>query len=167
MTDASGDPTTATAPRGRSRVGSRVGAVVAVVIVVAGGATYLLTRSEDGGSAPTTIPADAPTDASQAGFCRQYAKVRDVDDGRSVRDWADAMAKVGTPRHLPADARRGFELVLKEAARVDAHADASDLLAQRSELSGADQAVLSAFTEYAARTCVTALQNAGHAGQPS
>jgi hypothetical protein len=75
----------------------------------------------DGGSAASGSPKDATVDE----FCQPFvdmisdittkgANMSDTDAVKLAKDLADKLAKVGTPKDMPADARKGFELVIKK-----------------------------------------------------
>jgi hypothetical protein len=69
--------------------------------------------------------AGAPQDATVEEFCQPWidlikdvtAKGEDISDEDAVKiakDTADKLAEVGTPKDMPADARKGFELILQK-----------------------------------------------------
>jgi hypothetical protein len=160
MTEASDEAPQAPAPQRRSRVVPWL--VVLVVLVGLGAAAYVLARPTEHRAAMP--PGDSPVHATKQSFCTAYARLVGIDDGRSVRDWADALAKVGTPESVPDDARTGFELVLAHAAEVDEGASAGKLAKKQGHLNDADTRSVEAFTEYATTTCTreieAAVQNA-------
>jgi hypothetical protein len=162
MTEDEGEPTVPPAPDGRFRVGAVVAATV--LLVLGGlGAAYLLSRPEPAGPGHVEVPADAPVGE----FCQTYAEVVAVRDGRSVHQWADAMAKVGTPEGLSTDGRAGFELVLGATDDVDEDATLGDLKRQETEFGEPEAAKVEAFTDFATTTCVNELQQALLKATPS
>jgi hypothetical protein len=158
MTEAPDDAEAPPPPRSRGRV--RTVLAVGILLAVVGVTAYLLTRPELAGPGSVTPPGDAPVGASPAHFCARYADVVGVDDGRSVRDWANAMAKVGTPAGLAARGRAGFELILAKAQTAKEDATLADLTKQQTHLNDGQTAQVEAFTEYATRTCASELERA-------
>lgn len=106
----------------------------------------------------------APTDASRAEFCDAYATqlqaLAKVDPeepaGEAVsglRDWAAEVQRVGTPRDMPRDARRGFETILAEVEQLDGDTTQRQLDLLGEELGRESQQQVRAFGEYAVGAC--------------
>ena len=134
-------------------------AVAISLVLLGGGAAYLLTRPD--GAEPRPDPEQSPGRASPVGgFCEQYAELVNVDDGQSVHEWAEAMAEVGTPKGLSPDGRAGFEVVLKRAERVDEDATVDGLVRRDANLGDREARNVEAFTEYATTSCTRQLESA-------
>jgi len=166
MSEEPGDPNAPSLPPddgsggqagGRGRALQMV--VVAIALVLLGsGAAYLLTRPD--GAEPDPDPEQSPGRAAPRGFCQQYAELVNLGDGQSVHEWAEAMAKVGTPNGLSPDGRAGFVVVLKRAERVDEDATVDDLVRRDANLGDTEARNVEAFTEYATTTCARELESA-------
>lgn len=114
---------------------------------------------------------DAPHDASKADFCRAYegdpsayrGLDRSDDDKMAdlLHEQAEDLGRIGTPKGISDDERRGFELEVAAEAKVSAadlkaHRgdDSSDaVLKQVLGLSGDDLKKVDAFDTYAVNLC--------------
>jgi hypothetical protein len=102
----------------------------------------------------------APTDASEKEFCDSLTSVfEDVDltDQPTekealelIKSWAKDLDKVGTPDDIPDEAREGFELMIKEVAKLRAQEDFAQLDA---DLSESEKKAAEAFDTYTTETC--------------
>ena len=80
----------------------------------------------DAGSGDSGVDAgSSPTDASAKDFCTTYAAI--VNSGESDLATEKAavtkLAQVGTPKDMPADARKGYELLVDAIAQAMARAN--------------------------------------------
>ncbi len=101
--------------------------------------------------------ASAPKDASQGDFCAQFVKAPTAADGDSIKAWAKKAAEIGTPKELSDEARAGFELIIKEAADLDAGANADDF-GNLEDFSEAEQKKVLAFSTYFATNCADEME---------
>lgn len=106
----------------------------------------------------------APQAASEAEFCKAYnslfdsfsgatSQPSDADTVKAIKTWASTMKDTGTPKDIPADARRGFETVLETVDKIkdgDSQADISKLT---NGLDSSDQKDTEAFGNWATKTC--------------
>lgn len=134
-------------------------ALAASTLVLAG--SLAACGGNSGGSDAT---AATPQSASQADFCTAYnslfdslsgatAQPSDADTVKAIKDWAAKMKDTGTPKDIPADARRGFETVLQTVDKIkdgDSQADISKLT---NGLDSSDQKDTEAFGNWATKTC--------------
>lgn len=111
----------------------------------------------------------APQDATRADFCDAYASQVETlatldpqkDADRAVaglQDWAEQGRDVGTPKDMPADARRGFETIVEEISALDPDATARDLERIGEDVGRRAERDLAAFGEYAVATCPEAVE---------
>jgi hypothetical protein len=105
-----------------------------------------------------------PADASEKDFCASIDKFEsnlgDMDADASTSDQIkavkDAFADLedtGTPKGIPDDARKGFELEVKTIADIDEDSSEKDLQNIDKDLSDDEQKQVDAFTEYVSDTC--------------
>jgi len=107
-----------------------------------------------------------PTDASKSEFCavavdRSWAEdLPDDADGEQIVDgfgsWAEDLEEVGTPKGMPGEARRGFEVTVDYLGDLDADdfEDLSDAADVAGDLSEDEQEEVEAFNAYVTETCV-------------
>ncbi len=110
----------------------------------------------DGGAA-------APESASTEDFCQAYNGLFDAfsaseapsdeESVKALKDWAAEMKGTGTPKDVPKDARRGFEVILETVDKIDDDATQDELKDLTDDLSTSDQDDSAAFGEYATKTC--------------
>ncbi|WP_340537866.1 hypothetical protein [Nocardioides sp. GXZ039] len=93
---------------------------------------------------------DAPKDASQEDFCKAF--LEQAQDS-TAKEWADSLAKVGTPGDIGGEERKGFEVFVNELSDLDDKklSEVGDV-----EVSKDDEKAGTAFVEWAAETCVSA-----------
>jgi hypothetical protein len=106
-----------------------------------------------------------PADASTDDFCavaidRSWAEGLPTDaDGDQIvaalQGWGDDLEKVGTPKGIPDDARKGYEVTLDYLGHLDPgdFDDLGDVADVNDDLSDDDQARVTAFNAYVSETC--------------
>lgn len=113
----------------------------------------------------------APTDASESDFCdTQTSLIKDLipdmsnpvapsdeDMAKAVKGWGAKLEKVGTPKGISDDARKGFEAVVEQANDIDASDFSIDNLEELSQ-GGEDASAevkkqTTAFSTYLTETC--------------
>lgn len=104
----------------------------------------------DGGSAD-----DAPDSASVEDFCDTFLASSEVTDGAGIKDFADALAEVGTPDDMSDEEREGFEVFVAVAQDVDEGATLEDL--DDPDVSADEEAAVTAFIGYATTNCADQL----------
>ena len=135
----------------------RSGLAVATTALVLGGLTGCGGDDDGGGSS-------APDDASKEDFCSTFnglytdvmADVDPDDDSaaiKALKSWVDDMKEVGTPEDMPEDARKGFEVFIDEASKIDDDASMDDLDSLGDDLSDEDNDAAEAFGEWATDNC--------------
>jgi hypothetical protein len=140
----------------------RTGLVTAGAVLALGGLTACGGSDSDGGGS------SAPDDASKDDFCKAFSGLYDkVMTGASsedpsdaiaaFKDWANDMKDVGTPSEMPDDARRGFEVFIQEALKIDDNASQEDLQNLGDDLPQADQDAGDAFGDWATENCPAAI----------
>lgn len=154
--------------------GKVIALLVLVALLLAGGAVaagVLLTGDDDidsGGPATAIAP---PDDASVEDFCDAYTGQLDelsgIDPGstpaeqaeslvKALQTYAETLEEVGTPEAIPADAREGFEITLRELGDLDVD-DVQQAIEDQSgefvELSKDDEEKVAAFDQYATNEC--------------
>ncbi|TWH04708.1 hypothetical protein L615_001000000410 [Nocardioides sp. J9] len=112
----------------------------------------------------------APTDASKADFCKvvnDEGGGEEAFEAASKGDWdklldllkeqADEVEEVGTPKGIPDDAREGFEIQLDAVKDIDAKDLEKAVESQEDPfeagLSDADKKKIEAYEEYENETC--------------
>jgi len=95
----------------------------------------------------------SPKDASVDDFCEAAMDVTGIDDAKGMKDWAENMDKVGTPKDMPDDARDGFELIIKTAKKVDDDASEEEMNDLDKDFSDEDDKNSDAFGEYVGKNC--------------
>ena len=110
----------------------------------------------------------APTAASSDDFCTAFNGLigqvlsqigtGDASKGATaLRDWAATMEEVGTPADMPDDARRGFEVVVEQAAQIDDDVTLEDLKNFGDDVDADDRADSEAFGAWATDNCPSPL----------
>ena len=95
---------------------------------------------------------DAPEDASKKDFCDAFEKLgKSGNDFDKSKDAFKDLEDTGTPDDIPADARKGFELILDIADKADSSKDAEKRV---EDLSKDDQKKVEAFSTYTVKKCL-------------
>ncbi|MEP9362852.1 hypothetical protein ABLE68_07805 [Nocardioides sp. CN2-186] len=137
-------------------------------LTIASGALLLSGLTACGGSDGGGSGSAAPDDASKDDFCTAFnglyekvmADMTSADTSKAIaafKDWAADMKKVGTPDDMPEDARRGFEVFVDAAAKIDDDATVDDLQNLGDDLSQADQDAGDTFGNWASDNCPSGL----------
>ena len=139
--------------------------LLAVPMLVVG---LLAGCGDDGGGGGDA--ADAPKNATVEEFCQPFvdmyqdvvAKGEDIADEDAVKiakDTADALREAGTPEDMPADARKGWELVIEKLSELDEDATAEEVQAAQN-LTEEEQKYSDALAQYVASKCANAMAEA-------
>lgn len=142
--------------------------LLAVPLLVVG----LLAGCGDGGGGGGDSANDAPKDATVEEFCQPFvdlsqefvaqgADISDADALRIAKDTAEKLRKAGTPKDMPEDARKGFELVVKKLGDLSDTATTADVQ-EAMALTEEEQKYSDALTKYVTENCADKL--AGAAG---
>jgi hypothetical protein len=105
-----------------------------------------------------------PADASEEDFCSTIdsfeknlddmdADASTKDQIKAVKDAFGELEDTGTPKGIPDDARKGFELEVKTIGDIDEDASEDDLQNIDEDLSDEEQKQVDAFTKYVSDTC--------------
>ncbi len=97
----------------------------------------------------------APDSASVEDFCATFLTSSEVSDGAGIKDFADALAEVGTPDDMSEEEREGFEVFVAVAQEVDESATLDDL--EDPDVSDDEEAAVTAFIGYATTNCADQL----------
>lgn len=111
----------------------------------------------------------APTDASKSEFCDAQTSIfddmntdgKELSDKEAVKqlkDWADEMESTGTPKDISDEARKGFELVIKEIKDLPDDAKQSDFEDIEKDLSGKEKDAAEAYNKFVTDECADAIQ---------
>ena len=132
---------------------------IAGIALLLGGMAGCGGSDSDGGS----DSAGASKEASKADFCEKFnglytqLMTADPDDTsaavKGMKDWADEIEDLGTPKEMTDEARDGFEVVISTIKDVDEDADADDLQNLDSELSDEDNKSADAFSDWTQENC--------------
>ncbi len=131
-------------------------------LAAAGAAAMLgLTLTACGGS-------DYPTDASAKEFCSSFVSAATVigtvqGDQPNEAEWKkvqkafESVGKVGTPKDISKDERKGFEVMVDTITGLD-YADAKKSFGKGNVpgVSKDDEKAVNKFTDYAGKTCASA-----------
>jgi hypothetical protein len=120
-----------------------------------------------GGGDDTEPKASEETSASQpattAEFCEAYTSLARKFAGKqppnekaaveAIRQWADDLTEVGPPEDIPADARKGYELLVGTIAKLEEGATQADIEKLTKEFTQAEQKSTDAFGRWVTETC--------------
>lgn len=131
---------------------------------------------DDGGSAAAQ-PAPSPSAATTSEFCDAYTSLSeafpagvqptDKQAVAAIKAWAGTMRSTGTPRGIPDDAQRGFDLVLTTVDKIEPDATQEDVRKLSEDLTPDQQAESQAFAAYASETCPTKAPGGAPASPPA
>jgi hypothetical protein len=129
--------------------------VVVALVLVAGGAVGCGGNDGGGGSA-SSAPSTKDFCGALKGFQDDFADADPTKDLKAyiktLKDAADKLENVGTPKDIPADAKAGFALTIKKIKDLDDSATLDDL-SSIGDVSDADQKKLDALDAYISKTC--------------
>lgn len=134
--------------------------LVTATLIVAG--TLTTACGGDGGSdAPKA--AATPSAATTEEFCTSYNSLYDAfpagtqptdkEAVAAIKKWAGDMEATGTPQDIPADAKKGFDLVTATIGDIAPDATQADIQKMSDDLTAAEQKQSQAFGAYATKTC--------------
>ena len=113
----------------------------AALLVVLGGC---------GGKDQGNDASQAPSDASTSAFCNVN---KGLDANSTPKEVVAKFEQVGTPKDMPADARKGFEVLLSKLALVPDDAKSSDFSDIEKTIKQSDMQYVAAFITYEQQTC--------------
>ena len=93
----------------------------------------------------------APTDASKKEFC---AVITGADNNITGKDLAKQLDKVGTPKTVSKDERKGFEVFVKKIGALGSKPSDSELSQMEKDLSADDLKAVTAFITYVSTECL-------------
>jgi hypothetical protein len=116
----------------------------------------------DGGS--TAAKAEAsPSAATTAEFCTAYNSLYDAFPAgtqptdkqavAAIKDWAGELKSTGTPKDMPADAKKGLDLVTTTVDKIEPDASQAEIQKLSDDMTSDQQAQSQAFGAYATKTC--------------
>jgi hypothetical protein len=134
----------------------RLGLLAAGLVLVAGGAVACGDGGGGGGGGADDAPSTKDFCGALKGFQDDFADADPTKDLKAyiktLKDAADKLENVGTPKDIPADAKAGFALTIKKIKDLDDSATLDDL-SSIGDVSDADQKKLDALDTYIAKTC--------------
>ncbi len=140
-------------------------ALIAATFVVAG-----LTAGCGGDDGADKGTETAPKAASTEEFCTAYTSLfesfsagetpSDEEAVTALKTWATDLEETGTPEEIPADARRGFDLIITTVDGLEDDATQADIQKLTEDMSTEEQADSTAFGSYAQTTCPTPVPGA-------
>lgn len=94
--------------------------------------------------------------AAKESFCTVWQEdTSDVKDGESLREYAQEIEDTGIPDEAPADAKDGYQLLVKALLDVPGDLSATELKEYKSpDFSEADKTKVGAFREYLTDQCL-------------
>jgi len=115
------------------------------------------------GAGPTG--SGAPTTATVAAFCQT---LKDVGSSSKVSEAVAPLKQTGTPSDMPADARKGFDFIILNAAKIDSQGGQLGDKTTFEKTFGKDAATqVVAFFSYATQTCMAARPGSPASGAPT
>jgi hypothetical protein len=129
-----------------------------------------------GGDDESKPEASAPSaSVSTADFCEAYNSLfqefagkpqpSDKQAVRAIKKWADELEQVGPADAMPADAQKGYELLVKTIAKIKDGATQADIQKLTAEFTAEEQKSSNTFGTWAQKTCPT--PSPSGAGAPS
>lgn len=138
-------------------------------------AAGVLTAGCGGNDAGPTAkePEASPSAATTSAFCDAYTSLSeafpagtqptDKQAVAAIKTWAGKLRATGTPGDIPADAKRGFDLVLATVDKIQPDATQEEVRKLSEDMTADQQAQSQAFGAYASETCPPA----GPGGAPA
>jgi hypothetical protein len=147
----------------------KLGLVAASLVLVAGGAVGC-GGDDSGGGSSSSAPSTTKFCGALKGFQDDFAAADPTKDLKgyikSLKDAADKLEGVGTPKDIPSDAKAGFQLYVDKIKALDDNATVDDL-AGIGDVSDADQTKLDALDDYVSKTCPDLAGETVSSGSPS
>ena len=100
---------------------------------------------------------DAPSDASKEDFCATAIDMNGLETPKDVKDYAEKLEDVGTPEDMSDGERKGFDLFIETANKLDDDTTEEDASKLVEDLSEDEQKDFEAFTTYLTKTCAEEL----------
>jgi hypothetical protein len=119
------------------------------------------------GGDDTEPEASAETSASEPAtegeFCEAYTSLARQFEGQqppnekaaveAIRQWGDDLTEVGPPEEIPADARKGYDLLVGTVAQLEEGAGQEDIERLTKAYTKAQQTSSNAFGDWVTETC--------------
>lgn len=131
----------------------------------------------DDGASTAAKPEASPSTVTTSEFCDAYTSLSeafpagvqptDKQAVAAIKAWAGTMRSTGTPRGIPADAQRGFDLVLTTVDKIKPDATQADVRKLSEAMTADQQAESQAFAAYASETCPTKASSGAPASPPA
>jgi len=114
---------------------------------------------------------------STAEFCEAYNSLfqefagkpqpSDRQAVRAIKKWADELEQVGPADAMPADARKGYDLLVETIGKIENGATQADIQKLTSEFTAEQQQSSNTFGTWAQKTCPTPSPSGASSGSPS
>lgn len=137
-------------------------AMIAASLVLVAGLGAGCSGGDDSGS-DASADASASEPATTAEFCEAYTSLATEFQGKqppngeaavaAIRQWSDELTEVGPPEEIPADARKGYELLVGTIAQLEEGATPKDIDKLTKEFTTAEQKSSTAFGGWVTKTC--------------
>jgi hypothetical protein len=138
--------------------------LVASLVLVAG----TVVGCGDDGSGSDASP---PTNASKEDFCGVFddmltelgaldADAKPAEAVKALKNAADDLGDVGTPKDMPDNARDGYELILDEIEKLDDDSSREDINQLGEDISDAQEKSMAAYEKYLGEECADVLGGA-------
>jgi hypothetical protein len=131
-----------------------------------------------GGGDESKPETSAPSaSVSTADFCKAYNSLfqefagkpqpNDRQAVRAIKKWADELEQVGPADAMPADARKGYELLVKTISKIENNATQADIQKLTAAFTAEEQKSSNTFGTWAQKTCPTPSPSGATSGSPS
>lgn len=137
-------------------------ALLMTATLVVAGALSAGCGGDDGGSSAAKAEA-SPSAATTTEFCTAYNSLYDAFPAgeqptdkqavAAIKEWAGEMKSTGTPENMPADAKKGFDLVTTTVDKIEADASQAEIQKLSDDMTADQQAQSKAFGAYATKAC--------------
>ena len=105
----------------------------------------------------------SPTASATEQFCEAYNSLldqftegtqpTDQEAVAAIKKWADDLTQVGPPEEIPADARKGYDLIVETIEEIKDDATQEDIQKLTAQFSRAEQKSSVAFGQWVQQTC--------------